>query len=194
MVSHLFPVALARGKHLFPFRTEKLSPSAPMVLGSQGPGRVGRRRFLRHTREPPTRAARGRSLRSRYAASRPPRPGGPMAPFRCDVRRLRPLSVDRHAHNAGRHPRTALRIALAPNVALATLPKRGQRTQTHLLARRRGPRTPCTHTAPQGHTMRMIAAVQILAKGPARTARRPLRPLVLADLPVDVIVILEQQE
>ena len=44
--SHRFPVALARGKHLFPFRTEQLSPSAPMVLGSQGPGRVGRRRFF----------------------------------------------------------------------------------------------------------------------------------------------------
>ena len=41
-----FPVAFARGKHLFPFRTEKLSPSAPMVLGSQGPGRVGHRRFI----------------------------------------------------------------------------------------------------------------------------------------------------
>jgi hypothetical protein len=41
-----FPVAMARGKHLFPFRTEPLSPSAPMVLGSQGPGRVGRRRFI----------------------------------------------------------------------------------------------------------------------------------------------------
>src|SRR5215213_5511799 len=39
-----FSVAIARGKHLFPFRTEKLSPSAPMVLGPQGPGRVGRRR------------------------------------------------------------------------------------------------------------------------------------------------------
>src|SRR5437588_8497958 len=37
---------MARGKHLFPFRTEKLSPSAPMVLGLQGPGRVGRRRFI----------------------------------------------------------------------------------------------------------------------------------------------------
>lgn len=34
------------GKHLFPFRTEPLSPSAPMVLGPQGPGRVGRRRFF----------------------------------------------------------------------------------------------------------------------------------------------------
>ena len=41
-----FPVAIAWGKHLFPFRTEQLSPTAPMVLGSQGPGRVGRRRFL----------------------------------------------------------------------------------------------------------------------------------------------------
>jgi hypothetical protein len=58
VVSHVFPVALARGKHLFPFRTEKLSPSAPMVLGSQGPGRVGRRRFL-YAHEPPQGAARG---------------------------------------------------------------------------------------------------------------------------------------
>src|ERR1700761_6717652 len=40
---------MARGKHLFPFRTEPLSPSAPMVLGPQGPGRVGRRRFLSET-------------------------------------------------------------------------------------------------------------------------------------------------
>src|SRR5215213_8723821 len=46
-----FPVAIAWGKHLFPFRTEQLSPTAPMVLGSQGPGRVGRRRFF--DREPP---------------------------------------------------------------------------------------------------------------------------------------------
>ena len=28
-----FPVVIAAGKHLFPFRTEKLSPPAPMVLG-----------------------------------------------------------------------------------------------------------------------------------------------------------------
>src|SRR3954469_14682792 len=48
--SREFPVALARGKHLFPFRTEQLSLSAPMVLGSQGPGRVGRRRFTLKSR------------------------------------------------------------------------------------------------------------------------------------------------
>ena len=52
-----FPVAIAWGKHLFPFRTEQLSPTAPMVLGSQGPGRVGRRRFLLTSRP---RAARRR--------------------------------------------------------------------------------------------------------------------------------------
>src|SRR5437870_10192801 len=62
-VSRRFPVALARGKHLFPFRTEQLSPSAPMVLGSQGPGRVGRRRFF-VTWGPPS--------------------GGPWSLWRCD--------------------------------------------------------------------------------------------------------------
>ncbi len=54
-----FAVALARGKHLFPFRTEQLSPSAPMVLGLHGPGRVGRRRFNVRQRAA-RRAARGR--------------------------------------------------------------------------------------------------------------------------------------
>ena len=44
--SRRFSVVIARGKHLFPFRTEPLSPSAPMVLGGQPPGRVGRRRFF----------------------------------------------------------------------------------------------------------------------------------------------------
>ena len=33
------------GFHLFPFRTEKLSPPAPMVLHTRG--RVGSRRFLK---------------------------------------------------------------------------------------------------------------------------------------------------
>jgi hypothetical protein len=69
VVSHVFPVALARGKHLFPFRTEKLSPSAPMVLGSQGPGRVGRRRFL-YAHEPPLGAARGVLWPIRYYVTR----------------------------------------------------------------------------------------------------------------------------
>src|SRR5436190_14456775 len=59
LVSRQFPVAMARGKHLFPFRTEQLSPSAPMVLGLHGPGRVGRRRFFFTSR--PT---RGGSLSS----------------------------------------------------------------------------------------------------------------------------------
>ena len=37
-------VVIVAGFHLFPFRTEKLSPPAPMVLHTRG--RVGSRRFL----------------------------------------------------------------------------------------------------------------------------------------------------
>ena len=40
--SSQFPVMMAKGSHLFPYRTQKLSPSAPMVLGWTRPGRVGR--------------------------------------------------------------------------------------------------------------------------------------------------------
>ena len=40
-----FPVAMAMGSHLFPSRTQKLSPSAPKVLGWKRPGRIGRRRI-----------------------------------------------------------------------------------------------------------------------------------------------------
>ena len=43
---------IATGVHLFPFRTEKLSPLAPMVLGEQSPGRVGRRRLFFRPRGP----------------------------------------------------------------------------------------------------------------------------------------------
>jgi hypothetical protein len=50
---------IASGRHLFPFRTEQLSHSAPMVLGGQPPGRVGRRRF--------------------FCDSGPPRRGGPLS-------------------------------------------------------------------------------------------------------------------
>ena len=38
-------VTIAAGIHLFPFRTEKLSPPAPMVLQGRLCGRVGRRPF-----------------------------------------------------------------------------------------------------------------------------------------------------
>ena len=47
----IFQVAIAAGFHLFPFRTEKLSPLAPMVLHTRG--RVGSRRFFFHTLEIP---------------------------------------------------------------------------------------------------------------------------------------------
>jgi hypothetical protein len=54
-----FRWCIAKGRHLFPFRTEQLSLSAPMVLGGQPPGRVGRRRFFieQTNPEPPEMAA-----------------------------------------------------------------------------------------------------------------------------------------
>src|ERR1700742_1902598 len=41
---HSVTAAIAKGKHPVPFRTRKLSPSAPMVLRGGPRGRVGRRR------------------------------------------------------------------------------------------------------------------------------------------------------
>ena len=43
IVQEIFPVVIALWFHLFPFRTEKLSTVAPMVLHTRG--RVGRRHF-----------------------------------------------------------------------------------------------------------------------------------------------------
>ena len=43
-MSTLFQVVIVAGFHLFPFRTEKLSLPAPMVLHTRG--RVGSRRFF----------------------------------------------------------------------------------------------------------------------------------------------------
>ena len=42
-------MVIVAGFHLFPFRTEKLSPPAPMVLHTRG--RVGSRRFFREPLE-----------------------------------------------------------------------------------------------------------------------------------------------
>ena len=67
-------MALAWGKHLFPFRTEQLSPTAPMVLVPQGTGRVGRRRFFTSSRPRAARAsldARRRRVRIRALAGPP---------------------------------------------------------------------------------------------------------------------------
>ncbi len=82
-----FPVAMARGKHLFPFRTEQLSPSAPMVLGSQGPGRVGRRRFFLLGR--PREA--GRPSVAPGVRTRPRRARGPQRSALDDARRVHAL-------------------------------------------------------------------------------------------------------
>ena len=46
------PVTMAKGSHLFPYRTQKLSLSAPMVLGWRRPGRVGRCRIPKEKAQP----------------------------------------------------------------------------------------------------------------------------------------------
>src|SRR3954447_2907188 len=63
-----FRWCIARGKHLFPFRTEQLSLSAPMVLGGQPPGRVGRRRFFLTRSATELVAGCGAGLAARYTA------------------------------------------------------------------------------------------------------------------------------
>jgi hypothetical protein len=71
-----FPAATARGKHPVPFRTRKLSPSAPMVLRGRPRGRAGHRRNTLHEgvdlgiRSTPV-PARGRGSKDE------PRPGFP---------------------------------------------------------------------------------------------------------------------
>ncbi len=43
-------VTIEKRIHLFPSRTQKLSSSSPIVLGSQGPGRVGRSQLEKNHR------------------------------------------------------------------------------------------------------------------------------------------------
>src|SRR5690606_3775265 len=42
-------VAMAEGNHAYPSRTRPLSLPAPMVLGPQGPGGVGRRKAMQQS-------------------------------------------------------------------------------------------------------------------------------------------------
>ena len=41
-----FLAAMAAGFHPFPSRTRQLSPPAPMIVGPQGPSKVGRRQIM----------------------------------------------------------------------------------------------------------------------------------------------------
>ncbi len=162
---------MARGKHLFPFRTEQLSPSAPMVLGSQGPGRVGRRRFFSRQRPPPggrcqrdgeERMARVRALRRVNSVGS------------CD---LQPEPWRALAELVGAR---AGRWRICPAGAWPFV--RGGR------ARQRG----------QADVSRR-GGLTWTARGSSPAQRRPVRMgrlprLAAIDLPVDVVVVLEQQE
>ena len=86
---HSVSAAIAKGKHPVPFRTRKLSPSAPMVLRGGPRGRVGRRRTSPVEAAPGTGAA-STALPHRYPHPQHPRneiPTGeraPDRPFRCE--------------------------------------------------------------------------------------------------------------
>ena len=217
MVSHLFPVALARGRHLFPFRTEQLSPSAPMVLGSQGPGRVGRRRFfldtraaerrpvvvLRCSRDAPAEAKervsqparRRRPRRSSSAGCEPPPTGTrpdppdhlPLASTR--GRQCRPTQWDTRL--AAAVDRVRGLFALRRRFVASLLSRCVRRPHSC----RRGAR------AADGAKADLRARPRLARPALGRQAaqRRSVRMLrmtvpVLADLPVDVVAVLEQQE
>src|ERR1700749_2881250 len=66
---HSVTAAIAKGKHPVPFRTRKLSPSAPMVLRGGPRGRVGRRRaYLKEAAPRKGRAASFLFMRHCYTA------------------------------------------------------------------------------------------------------------------------------
>ena len=60
-----FPVVIVEGKHLFPFRTQQLSPLTPMVLPWRRGGRAGNRRVLFFRRFFRTRSRHASGLRVR---------------------------------------------------------------------------------------------------------------------------------
>jgi hypothetical protein len=197
VVSRLFPVALARGKHLFPFRTEQLSPSAPMVLGSQGPGRVGRRRFFVRHGPPaggPSSWARGRRVRccgsdkDRHVATTPVGPDDADRNARAAVHDADGLSGRARSHrppsrrrsrpraagtsgSAGAHracAARALRFAvMGTSVRKIGPPPDGQ--QANVCAYRCGPRKMALQSQPAAPS----PATRLAGPTVLRTVRRP---------------------
>src|SRR5271168_4995169 len=164
VVSRVFPVALARGKHLFPFRTEQLSPSAPMVLGSQGPGRVGRRRF--------------------FGYEEPPQRGGSSSLALASLRERSTLGCGERA--------LALRSEIARRASpqCPRSPCAGRCGRRPADGAKAGQLAPCGLTGPA--MCEAVCDCPHAQSTPVRMIR--LDPLVLVDLPVDVVVVLEQQE
>jgi hypothetical protein len=180
VVFRLFPVALARGKHLFPFRTEQLSPSAPMVLGPQGPGRVGRRRFLQQSIRPPSGAA---VVVLELAGERRPAPVTTnrfASPHACPARGARvPARPYRRAPASGKHGRgpsagppgaPARARAAAPGADVAPEGARSGRPPSR---RRSRPRAKGTSGSGAGHRARAVQAGMFSLD---RTCVRKVRP------------------
>ena len=114
-LSSQFGVAMAEGIHLFPFRTEKLSPPAPMVLPGRPGGRVGRRPiFLRNAPTPSRGVFASPSCPSRRRPRLPlqdrPRDQDPI-PEPCPVRGTTPASGRTQGSNSALPGNSLLRRA-----------------------------------------------------------------------------------
>lgn len=145
-----FPVVTAWGKYLFPFRTEQSSPTAPMVLGPQGPGRVGRRRFNLRDYQP---SPRGRLFafqdQNPWAGRQPdPQSRVPSPPFAVVAGRLRVRAL--------RGVRCEAPIVLGAPRSSRTLPlgrySCGARVAGELVASRDSPAAPASSatSSPRG--------------------------------------------
>ena len=155
-----FPVVIAWGKHLFPFRTEQLSPTAPMVLGSQGPGRVGRRRFLGQTSRPLGRLvvvgrSRGKHFACALDSGSRPLDSGSRAQMHCG---------SRVKHSADANTRGAPSTRAAPQGAAREAMKSG--------APGRAPGRPAL---PSSQTGRLRAVSAAWSPGDAPACGRPAR-------------------
>ena len=170
---------IAAGIHLFPFRTEKLSPPAPMVLGGQPPGRVGRRPVFDRIEDPRAgildRAYRrrrslrrhARAVQSAGALRRAAAPRLARMELRDGDLVLRPWTEDDVAGDGRRLQRPRGR-ALDPDVPLAV--HRG-RTRSRSSAARFGPTDQALAIELDGRVVGGIGMGAQLARATAATHR-----------------------
>jgi hypothetical protein len=111
-------VALAEGKHLFPFRTEKLSPPAPMVLPGRLGGRVGRRPLYSAEPRPGDRTGLLRFWAIPWCRGIPPRGGWSYRFTALRAAGPRRPSVVRSPRRAGSSTAEALRGVQGPRLLL----------------------------------------------------------------------------
>ena len=111
---------MAEGSHPFPSRTRKLSPPAPMVLGTLVPGRVGRRRISPLWAGPSGSVQSSFSTRfagpAHLAGTVRPLPQRPGVPRGCGIRSSGPSwagPIEARSHAVGQHIWTRSRSVVA---------------------------------------------------------------------------------